>query len=202
MYINREAVLQAVDEATGFSAARFLKSVSAKTVWNTLRTCWIDTYLGPPDYLVHDAGTQFVSAEFRAEARTMNVDVKEVLVEAHQSIGKVERFHAPLRRSYEIIWTETRGEQLDKHIVLQMATKAVNDTAGPNGLVPTLLVFGAYPRMSYEDPPSTNMITRGKAVKSAMNELRKLQATRKIRDAQGMRNGPVTTETVRLPLQS
>lgn len=28
---------------------------------------------------------------------------------------------------------------------LQMAVKAVNDTAGPDGLVPTLLVFGAYP---------------------------------------------------------
>ncbi|KAI2634264.1 hypothetical protein GGS26DRAFT_553076 [Hypomontagnella submonticulosa] len=28
-----------------------------------------------------------------------------------------------------------------------MAVKAVNDTAGPDGLVPTLLVFGAYPRL-------------------------------------------------------
>jgi len=26
-----------------------------------------------------------------------------------------------------------------------MAVKAVNDTAGPDGLVPTLLVYGAYP---------------------------------------------------------
>jgi hypothetical protein len=28
-----------------------------------------------------------------------------------------------------------------------MAFKAINDTAGPEGLVPTLLVFRAYPRM-------------------------------------------------------
>jgi len=28
-----------------------------------------------------------------------------------------------------------------------MAFKAINDTAGPEGLVPTLLVFRAYPQM-------------------------------------------------------
>ena len=33
-----------------------------------------------------------------------------------------------------------------------MAVKAVNNTAGPDGLVPTLLVYGAYQRMSNLDP--------------------------------------------------
>ena len=32
--------------------------------------------------------------------------------------------------------------------------KAVNDTAGPDGLVPTLLVYEAYPRMSNLGPPA------------------------------------------------
>ena len=36
--------------------------------------------------------------------------------------------------------------------ILQMAVKAVNDTAGLDGLVPTLLVYGAYLRMSNLDP--------------------------------------------------
>jgi hypothetical protein len=39
-----------------------------------------------------------------------------------------------------------------------MAVKAVNDTAGPNGLVPTLLVYRAYPQISNLDP-STPPIT-------------------------------------------
>ena len=39
-----------------------------------------------------------------------------------------------------------------------MAVKAVNDTAGPDGLVPTLLVYGAYPRMSKLDPPAPSII--------------------------------------------
>jgi hypothetical protein len=39
-----------------------------------------------------------------------------------------------------------------------MAVKAVNDTAGPNGLVPTLLVYGAYPRISNLGPPTPSII--------------------------------------------
>jgi len=34
-----------------------------------------------------------------------------------------------------------------------MAFKAINDTAGLGGLVPTLLVFGAYPRIVKLDAP-------------------------------------------------
>jgi hypothetical protein len=33
-----------------------------------------------------------------------------------------------------------------------MAVKAVNNTAGPNGLVPTLLVYRAYLRIGKLDP--------------------------------------------------
>ena len=65
--------------------------------------CWIDTYLGLPDYFVYDAGKNFSSIEFQKEARTMAVDVKEVPVEAHNSIGKVEQRHTPLRRTYDIL---------------------------------------------------------------------------------------------------
>ncbi len=33
-----------------------------------------------------------------------------------------------------------------------MAFKAINDTTGPNGLVPILLVYGAYPQITKHDP--------------------------------------------------
>jgi hypothetical protein len=35
-----------------------------------------------------------------------------------------------------------------------MAVKAVNNTASPDGLVPTLLVYRAYLRISKLDPPT------------------------------------------------
>jgi len=38
-----------------------------------------------------------------------------------------------------------------------MAVKAVNNTVGPNGLVPTLLVYRAYLRISNLDPPTPSI---------------------------------------------
>ena len=39
MYLEGKPVLQVVDSATSFGAVRFLKDMSARTTWDTLRTC-------------------------------------------------------------------------------------------------------------------------------------------------------------------
>ena len=49
-----------------------------------------------------------------------------------------------------------------------MAFKAVNDSAGPDGLVPTLLVYGVYPRLTDTDPPAPIVIQRATAIKKAI----------------------------------
>ena len=41
-----------------------------------------------------------------------------------------------------------------------MAVKAINNTPSPNGLVPTLLVYGAYLRISKLDPFAPSVIDR------------------------------------------
>jgi hypothetical protein len=41
-----------------------------------------------------------------------------------------------------------------------MAVKAVNNTTSPNRLVPTLLVYRAYLRISNLDPPTLSIIER------------------------------------------
>jgi len=55
----------------------------------------------------------------------------------------VEWYYALLRRVYKII--SLKLEDASKELTLQMAIKAINDSASPDGLVPILLVFGAYP---------------------------------------------------------
>jgi len=45
-----------------------------------------------------------------------------------------------------------------------MAVKAVNDTAGPNRLVPILLVYEAYPRISNLDPPAPFITDQAAAI--------------------------------------
>jgi AT hook motif len=83
-----------------------------------------------------------------------------------------------------------------------MAFKAINDSAGPNGLVPTLLVFGAYPRMIDSDAPSPTVTQRAAAIRKAMAEVQKLRAERQIADALNMRNGPRTNAVHELPPNS
>ena len=41
-----------------------------------------------------------------------------------------------------------------------MAVKAINDTTSLDGLVPTLLVYGAYLRISKLDPPTPSITER------------------------------------------
>ena len=49
----------------------------------------------------------------------------------------------PLHYAYKIIFLELKG--ISKELTLQMAVKAVNNSASPDGLIPMLLVFSAYP---------------------------------------------------------
>jgi hypothetical protein len=130
----------------------------------------------------------------------MNINVKEVPVKAHNSIGKVERYHSLLRQAYKILSSELPSA--NKEAILQMAVKAVNDSAGPDSIVPTLLVFGAYPRMTRDSPPSPFITERAEAIHKAIKEVRRLYAEQQVNNALAIRNGPNTEPVLTLPLQS
>ena len=68
----------------------------------------------------------------------------------------VKRYYSPLRRIYHIITVELPN--ISKDIALQMAFKAINNSVGLNGLIPTLLVFGAYPRIVKSDASNPTVI--------------------------------------------
>ena len=90
-----------------------------------------------------DTEKNFISKEFKHYAATLRITIKLVLVKSHNSIGMVKCYYSPLQQAYQIIITEI--SEISKEIALQIAFKAINDTASLKGLVPTLLVFGAYP---------------------------------------------------------
>jgi hypothetical protein len=72
----------------------------------------------------------------------MAISLKEIPIEVHNSIGKVEQYHGPLCHIYKILQAEDSLVSLEAS--LQIAVKVINDTAGPDGIMPTLLVFGTY----------------------------------------------------------
>ena len=55
-----------------------------------------------------------------------------------------------------------------------MAIKAINDTTGLDGLVPTLLVYGAYLRISKLDSPALTIIEQAAVIQKVMAKIVKL----------------------------
>ena len=85
----------------------------------------------------------------------------------------VECYYSPLRRIYYIITAELLD--ISKDIALQIAFKVINNFIGPNGLIPTLLVFRAYLYIVKSDAPNPTVVKRVVALKKAMEEVKKLK---------------------------
>jgi hypothetical protein len=56
-----------------------------------------------------------------------------------------------------------------------MAFKVINDSISLNGLIPTLLVFGAYLYIIESNTPNLTVIKRAAALKKAIEEIKKLK---------------------------
>jgi hypothetical protein len=97
-----------------------------------------------------------------------------VPVEAHNLVGMVKYYYGPLCHIYQIITAELLD--ISKDMALQMAFKVINDFTGPNGLIPTLLVFRAYPRIVESDISNPIVVQRAVALKKAIEEVKKLKA--------------------------
>jgi hypothetical protein len=84
--------------------------------------------------------------------------------------------------------------------MLQMAVKAINNSAGPNSIIPTLLVFSVYPRLTEIDPPSPLVTKRAKAICAATKEVRRLYTERQVKNTLAIRNSLNTKNILDLPL--
>jgi Zn/Cd-binding protein ZinT len=70
--------------------------------------------------------------------------------------------------------------------------KTINDLAGPDGIIPILLVFGAYPRITNDSVLSLITTKRAKTIRKASNEIRRYYTKRYIKDILRIRNSPNT----------
>jgi hypothetical protein len=86
----------------------------------------------------------------------------------------VECYYSPLYYIYHIIIAELLD--INKDIALQIAFKAINNSTGPNSLIPTLLVFRTYLYIVKSDTPNPIVVKRVAALKKAIKEVKKLKA--------------------------
>jgi hypothetical protein len=81
-----------------------------------------------------------------------------------------------------VIKNEIKGTGADRAIMLQMAVKVINDTAGYDSIVPTLLVFGAFSQMTHIDPLAPLIPQQATVIKKAMAKVTKLRMQRQVTD--------------------
>ena len=144
MYIEGRPVLHLVDEATRSSAARFLTKVSTDAVWDSIILCWSSVYTGMPNMFIVDEGSQFRKT-FAELATLEDITINKSGVEAHHALGIGERYHKPLRDTY--LKLKVDHPSLQRQMLLALAGKAINDTLGSEGVVPSALVFGEFPSL-------------------------------------------------------
>jgi hypothetical protein len=128
----------------------------------------------------------------------MDINVKKVPVKAHNSIGKVERYYGLLQQTYKILSSELL--LANKEAILQITVKAVNNSVGPDGIVPTLLVFEAYSRITKDSPPSPFITKQAEAIHKAIKKVRRLYAEQQVNNALAIRNKPNTKPVLTLSL--
>jgi hypothetical protein len=152
--------------------------------------------LGLLDNIIHDAGKNFVSIEFRQYAKSIIIQVQEIPVETYNSIGKIERYYVFLQRVYKIIYDEFHDTSVK--ISLQIAIKAINNSAGPDRIIPILLMFSAYPRITKNSVLLLIITKKAEVIRKTTKEIRCLYAKRQVIDILAIRNSPNTTITLEL----
>ena len=86
----------------------------------------------------------------------IGIIIKSIPVKAYNLIGIIEHYYSPLWYIYHIITSKTLG--INKDMALQIAFKVINDFTGLDSLIPTLLVFKAYPWITESNIPSPTVI--------------------------------------------
>ena len=145
MSLGGKRVIHIVHNDTKFSAAEFLRNEIAKESWNVYMRAWVTSFIGYSDEIRADQGPQFRAKEFKTVGGMAWIKITLSGVEIHNSLGVGERYHDYLRKTDMKVRNEF--PTVAAEFSLKLAVKAMNDTAGQNGLLPTLLVFGVMPRI-------------------------------------------------------
>jgi hypothetical protein len=152
--------------------------------------------LGPPDNIIYNTGKNFVFIEFKQYTKSIIIQITEIPVEAYNSIRKIKRYHTFLRQAYKIIYNELRDTSTKTS--LQITIKTINNSAGPDGIIPTFFVFSIYPRIIENSVPSLIITKRTKTIYKTTKKIRYFYAKQQVIDTLVIRNSPNTTITLEL----
>lgn len=191
---RKSPILHIIDSDTHFQNAVFLKGESARDIWDAFTEAWSTVYIGYPTTIKTDHGSVFTSKKWRGWTESAGINIEISGIESHNSLGVGERYHAPLRKIFNMIMSEYPS--LDPEIALRCAVKGINDSMGPEGLVPSYLVFGVLPTMPAMRTELPNQKDRMQAIATARSEMATISAKLRIQSALRAKLPPATSYNV------
>ena len=189
-WVGGNPILHVVDTHTGYQNVGLPKSLSAQHVWEAFLEAWVTVYVGMPNRIRADQGSVLTSKFWDDVTALHGVELQFSGVESHNSIGIGERYHAPLRRVFRVI--RSQYPNLDPEIALRLAVKASNDTLGPDGYVPSRLVYGVDPALPVVNARHPAQRERMEALDTAKREMATITAENRIKQALRSKLPPAT----------
>ena len=139
-----------------------------------------------------DRGPQFDSDNWRHLLQSVGIKRHDSGVESHNALGVGEKYHDFLRRIFRKVRSE--HPSIPAEDCLSLAVSAMSNTAGPNGLVPILLVFGVVPQLPFGFSDLPEQRERMKAMKEACDAMVTAVSSSRIRTALN-RNVPASADS-------
>ena len=189
-WVAGNPVLHVVDTHTGYQNVALPKSLTAQHVRDAFLEAWFTVYVGIPHRIRADQGSGFTSKFWDNITAIHGIDLQLSGTESHNSLGIGERYHAPLRRIFRVI--RAQYPKIDPEIALRLAVKAANDTLGPDGRVPSRLVYGVDPALQVVNAHLPAQRERMAALEAAKREMATISAELRIQQALRAKLPPAT----------
>lgn len=180
-WVAKNPVLHVVDTHTGYQNVILPKSLSASEIWDAFLEAWVTVYVGYPNRIRADQGSVFTFRFWNDVTALNGIKLQFSGVEIHNSLGIGERYHALLRRTFRVI--RACYLKLNPEVALRLAVKAANDTLGPDGHVPSRLVYGVDPSFPVVNARLPAQRERMKALETAKKEMATVTAELRIQQA-------------------
>ncbi|KAA8491312.1 hypothetical protein FVE85_7733 [Porphyridium purpureum] len=145
--VNRTMpVMHVICAGTRFQTGQWLPDgCSAQALWDIFNLIWVTAYSGAPHIVKVDPGSAYDCADFKSLANASGIYVSVQPIEAHESIGKIERAHAIIRTMYDKYTEEDPNADNDE--ALAHCFLVANCTPSHSVAPPALMVFGPMPRL-------------------------------------------------------
>lgn len=182
MWLDGGPALHVLGTHKHFHNAVVLRNMTALAIWYSFVECWASLYVEHPNVIRLDQESSFKLETFRQLCTAQSIELQLSGVESHNSLGPRERYHETLRGIFKII--RNRNPDLEPDIALRYDVKAINDTTGPEGLVPSLLVFGVIPSFSLISKDLPRQKERIDAMRIAKKEMAVITSELRVVQAQ------------------